>query len=397
MLRVLVLVFVVAAASAAAVAGPKHGQHSADIAPAAAASADGFLGLFTDDCPNGWSQFDMSKGRLLLAVNNSFQAGQALGLPLSDGEDRTHAHVLQGSIDFPVKNVAALRGLNTDGAKAGQQPSLGFENATSSEGSGYPFVQLTLCRYNANSRATPPALPAGGVAFWDPATVKEGCPSASLPLQQASGRLLALSSSPGWFASASPALEPGTDVLHQHDYTASISLNSMSFVGIDGCCDDDPTPDGPKTLNSVSHPVSTGLPHLAVLTCNVTQSSAVSVQAPDNFVFLTVAGQPCPAGWQPLNATLSGRFVVGTPQHGVPTKYFGAPAFPGLGTTWAPYHAHDFTLRIETEPAHVELASGCCAPGYGAAGTYIASGSTASTLPPNEMFPFFALQACQQA
>jgi hypothetical protein len=181
---------------------------AAALAGSALASADGFLGLFTGACPTGWSELPAAQGRLLLLVNNTFQAGAAIGFALSDGEDRAHSHAVSGAFDLPSREVSALGGSNTAAAHSGKQPLLPFLNETSAATSGLPFVQLTACRYNALSFAPAPVLPAGGVALWDP-SVTTGCAAGSAPLDAASGRLLVVSNSTGLATSAAPPLEPG--------------------------------------------------------------------------------------------------------------------------------------------------------------------------------------------
>lgn len=71
------------------------------------ASMDGFVGLFTGACPSGWSVLSLLEGRLLLLANTSYQAGEPVGFPLSDGEDRAHSHVVSGSFNVPSKEVSA--------------------------------------------------------------------------------------------------------------------------------------------------------------------------------------------------------------------------------------------------------------------------------------------------
>ncbi len=205
---------------------------------AASASADGFLGFFSTDCPSGWSAFTPLQGRLLLSVNDSFQAGNAVGFALSDGEDRQHAHTVSGSFSFSSKHVAALGGGNTASAHSGQQPLLPFLNLSLPSASGLPFLQLTACRFNVLSLQPAPSLPAGGISFWDPAATAAGCPEGSEPLQAAGGRLLALGASTGWaLSNASEPLHPGQDVAHSHGFSASVSLGSTDLAGIDGCCE----------------------------------------------------------------------------------------------------------------------------------------------------------------
>jgi len=129
--------------------------------------------------------------------------------------------------------VSALGGSNTDSAHSGKQPLLGFVNGTSASTSGFPFVQLTCCRYNAISFQPAPSLPVGGVALWDPASATTGCPAGSAPLSAASGRLLVLSNASGLASNAAaPPLEPGKDIQHAHDFSVSISVDSINFLGM---------------------------------------------------------------------------------------------------------------------------------------------------------------------
>jgi hypothetical protein len=132
-------------------------------APAAASAVDGLLVLSLRACPFGWLALPAAQGRLLLLVNNSLAAGDAAGLPLSDGEDRAHSHGIGGSFSFDSKHIASLGGLNAAAARRGAQPALPFFNLSSPAGSGYPFANFELCRYVAALGAPPPALPAGAL------------------------------------------------------------------------------------------------------------------------------------------------------------------------------------------------------------------------------------------
>ncbi len=70
------------------------------------AGPDGFVALFQSGCPTGWSEMSGLEGRLLLLVNNSYQAGEQFGFALADGEDRQHQHIVAGTFNFPSKHVA---------------------------------------------------------------------------------------------------------------------------------------------------------------------------------------------------------------------------------------------------------------------------------------------------
>ena len=253
--------------------------------------------------------------------------------------------------------------------------------------------RLGFCRYNAISFQPAPALPPSGISLWDPATQTNGCPSNSAPLQAASGRLLAVTDAQGWAATPQPALEPGVDVPHSHPFSASITLNSQSYAGIDGCCDDSPCPDGTVSMSGIASTDSTNLPYMSMLACNTT-APPKAMALPPGFVLLTVAGSACPAGWSPLNSSLAGRVVVAAPEFGVPGKIFGAAPIAGLDSTWAPAHTHTYQITVDTSPAGIMLDSGCCAGGYGHAGTYVTSGSVDVPTPGVAQFPLFIVQAC---
>ncbi len=85
---------------------------------------DGFVGLFTAACPTGWSTLPLLEGRLLLLVNNSYQAGEPVGFPLTDGEDRLHSHVVSGSFNVPYKEVSAL--VRFPGPRAARGPRAAY-------------------------------------------------------------------------------------------------------------------------------------------------------------------------------------------------------------------------------------------------------------------------------
>lgn len=348
------------------------------LAPASA-DMDGFVAYFTGACPPGWSLHGALAGRLLLAVNNSFQAGATSGFALADGEDRAHAHGVQGALALPAKSLAALGGSNAQAAHAGAQPLLPWLNVSAPAPSGFPLVQLTACRFAALSLQPPPALPAGGVALWDAATATAGCAAGSVPLRTDSGRLLALGGGGApWRAGGGPPLQPGAARAHAHAFSATIDLAAVDFAGIAGCCDDAVARAGSAVTAGATAGAADGLPYAAVLACNATAGGGAAALPPGAVLLSAAAGGGCPAGWAPLADALSDRFVVGTPAHGLPSRAFGAPPVP-RGAAFAPAHAHAFSAAIDLYPVGVELASGCCARGYGRAGAYEAAGVTAPT------------------
>ena len=148
-------------------------------------------------------------------------------------------------------------------------------------------------------------------------------------------------------------------------------------------------------MTGVSTTASTTLPYISILACNTT-SPPKAIVLPPGFVLLTVAGAACPIGWQPLDTTLAGRVVVAAPQFGVPGKIFGGQPIPGLSATWSPVHTHTYDFSVDVSGTGIALDSGCCAGGYGAAGTYTTTGSVDAQAPGTQQFPLFIVQACMQ-
>ena len=364
---------------------------------AATASQDGFVALFLAACPPGWSPLPLLEGRLLLLSNTSYQAGEPFGFPLTDGEDRSHTHVVTGSFPLPSKEVSALGGSNQDAAHSGSQPLLPFLNTTAPATSGLPFVQLSACRYNSISFQPAPALPLGGVALWDPATAPStGCPAGSAPLQAGAGYLLAVSNAAGLRASAAPPLQPGKDAPHAHGFAASLHLDEVKFLGIAGCCDNDAAADGDHGATGTTTPASLGLPYASILACNTTLPGAPA--APPGMVLLTVDGAGCPSGWAPLGAALAGRLAVGTPAFGVPSRTWGGAPFAAGAPPAYPDHEHAFALQFDTYAAGVELASGSGAGGYGrSAHVATAGATTGGPVGADQQLPIVAVLGCVRA
>ena len=103
----------------------------------------GFTTFFdTANCPSGWNELSVAKGRLIVSTTSSSDVGITVNNPLEDREDRVHQHYFETDISLTVKSISADGCCNSQGACAGDYKVLG--NTTSST-SGLPFVQLILC------------------------------------------------------------------------------------------------------------------------------------------------------------------------------------------------------------------------------------------------------------
>jgi len=331
-----------------------------------------------------------------LLVSNGKDAGVSIGTPLADAEDRTHKHSLSGSFTFPVKQVAGAGGGNKDGAKSGKEPSGGFKVPnTGASPSGYPFVQLTACRYDAFSLEPAPVIPRGSLSLWDPAVSSAGCPAPnSTPLTAGAGRLLAVTEVPGSAPVGQGVLLPKQDVTHSHSYSASVVLKNINYAGIHGCCNKNPTAAGPVTYKGVSSEASTNLPYSSVLACESTEPDELTPQLPPGAVLMTRTGS-CPVGWVPIRSALAGRLVVGTPANGAAAVPFGGSRIPDLGSGWTPTHTHSYSISFDPEVASVALAVQKNKGSYGMKSKLTAKGNLNSD--PSHELPVFLVQGCVQA
>ncbi|HXF61387.1 MAG TPA: hypothetical protein VNK95_07210 [Caldilineaceae bacterium] len=83
--------------------GPPGPQGPAGVAPSGAV-------LFFDlpACPEGWSEYQTGRGRVLVGLQPGGSLGATVGAPLADQENRSHAHVVD-----PAPQTTAAAGAHT--------------------------------------------------------------------------------------------------------------------------------------------------------------------------------------------------------------------------------------------------------------------------------------------
>lgn len=91
----------------------------------------------------------------------------------------------------------------------------------------------------------------------------------------------------------------------------------------------------------------------------------------DAYLFRPTVG--CPPGWE-LATTIGGRFVVALPYEGQAGATFGGNSIGADATQ--PTHTHTFLGEMTLPDTSIGLASGCCAGGYAATGTYPFEGTS---------------------
>lgn len=323
-----------------------------------------------------------TKGRLIVSVTDGNASGLILGDPLGDQEDRGHLHSFEGTLPLSERHIAAIDCCNDQGAANGDDPFSGFSSNTTS---GIPFLQLYLCSLHADDSTL--TLPIGAVGYVDP-NVTTSCPTMWTPYEIAAGRFIVTgdySAGQQPVTSIDEPLASLEDRKHTHTYSTQVTVNDVSYVGIDGCCNDHPAASGPYTLSGAVDEASTGLPYAQLLTCS-SATPSFNASMPDNALFFSPQ-IGCQSGWE-VASFLSGRFIVSVPEGGLSGATFGGDSL-APGTTSLTGTSHQLSTTITLPSTGVGLGSGCCADGYAEAGdiAFVADTTSASAGLPYIMVP----------
>lgn len=359
------------------------------LAAPAAALPRGTALFFQDACPDGWRSLDEATGRLVVSVATTQIEGLTLGTALSDQEDRTHSHSGTATAELPSHSVSGAGGSNTEGAHSG--PAAGSSSFQAAS-SGLSFVQFPLCALSEDDTSS---MPINSVAFFAPFSYDPTNPAYNttfFPLPALAGRVLVPDSDMGLTLSADHPLASLEDRPHSHvnaGIDCAITLSSCSFVGIGGCCNGDPTSDGAQTVDQVTAAnASSNLPYIQLMTASVLTPS-YTVNLPETATFFTLDQvMGCPPGWRIWEG--AGTFLVALPENGEIGARFGGEPF--VSPNQRINHTHPITGTVSTPSAGIELASGCCAGGYGCSGDY--DFSCTSNALSGVGIPFAALPLC---
>lgn len=319
---------------------------------------------------------------MIVSVDDPSVAGLTLGVQLKNGEDPQHSHVTTGNTSVDSLHIAADSCCNKDGALHGTYPTTGLAESHTSD---LPFTQLILCASIASNASY--TVPYGTVSYYSPDV--GSCPGNWTGYEPANGRALV----PGYDAagpvpSDTPALTSLEDRVHNHTTYASFSTSQVSYAGIDGCCNNDPTRAATYSIHGAAEDGSSNVPYAQILTC-VSKERTFDIELPQGaLVFSPLVG--CPDGWD-LAETVAGRFLVSLPYQGQAGLSFGGSSIPAGATQ--PQHGHAVSGKVTLPPSDIGLASGCCAGGYAGAGDYAFEGSTT---PSSIDFPFLMLPLCER-
>ena len=109
------------------------------------------------------------------------------------------------------------------------------------------------------------------------------CPANWKPYDTAAGRTLV----PGYPAisgtskSLSAPLSSMEDRKHAHTFATTVSTDSVSFAGIDGCCNENVAASGTYPAQGAADDGSSNLPYIQLLTC-ISMFETFAVNVPDD-------------------------------------------------------------------------------------------------------------------
>ena len=216
-------------------------------------------------CPSGWQPYDAAAGRSLVPAPDSDGGLPAMpvtqGSALASGEDRTHAHSVSGSVDFPDVQYVAIAGSGNGGlAPSGGAPVVA---TLSQEQAGLPYLQLLVCQKTAAPVAAAHPVPHGTLLYFT-----SPCPAGWTRAADTQGRYLVGLPSGGAAGSfGGPPLGLGELRTHTHTVSASFSTVSHGVALASGCCGSGYAGSGSYSFSLPSSAAAAGLPYLQLPQC----------------------------------------------------------------------------------------------------------------------------------
>jgi hypothetical protein len=218
------------------------------------------------------------------------------------------------------------------------------------------FLPLGLAAQESND-----PFPADAVAYFDAAS----CPHGWKPYTAGAGyAAVPVRPGEGIGSTVLGPLTSGKSPRHQHDFTASVLLTDISYIGAAGGTNQNVTASGTASFSGRSDDGDANVPYIQLLVCVKRDDRHPGALPRD---LLTLFGTiECASGWEPT-ITTTGRLEVGLPEGGNPGAAFGGDPLAKLEDRT---HGHTFSGSVTTSSGGVGLGSGCCAGGYGKNGTY---------------------------
>lgn len=225
-------------------------------------------------------------------------------------------------------------------------------------------------------------FPRGAISFF----LGSLCPTGWAPYADGVGRTIvpvASASDAGMMVGT--ALGVNETRSHHHDLAVGVNLPSVSYAGIAGEANHGVSRSGQIDGIATTADATPDVPYAQLRVCK--KQSDPGERAPPRGVIAFFAGA-CPPSWNAAPSALVGRYLVAIPGGGTAGRTFGGDPLTS-GEQRA--HRHDVSGSVAA-PAHgIALAGGCCAGGYGGAGTHSA---TITSGPTPVDVPYIQLSAC---
>jgi hypothetical protein len=248
-------------------AGPTDGGDAEDLAPGDPADPlpTGAISFFEHDaCPPGWSSYAAARGRAVVPMGGDPDGPpEAVGNPLSDGEQRGHYHN-GGAIPLALPEVSFV-GFSGGSNAVGQAGDVAFSLATSSERAAPPYVELWACK-KVTRGVTPGSkpLPSGMVAYFEAA-----CPGGWARNEKIDGRYLVglpTGATPG-LTFGGPPLQRGEERMHSHVVAGFATTKPKGIALLSGCCGAGFAKNGTHGFAGGSANASSSLPYVQLVGC----------------------------------------------------------------------------------------------------------------------------------
>jgi hypothetical protein len=225
----------------------------------------GAISFFDHDaCPPGWSSYAAARGRTIVPLPGDPDGKiDAVGAPLSDGEQRGHDHN-GGAVPVTLPEVS-FAGIVGGGNGVGAAGEVAFSLTTSSERTAPPYLALWACKKVATAVAPGSRpLPSGLVAYFETA-----CPSGWGRSDKLDGHYLVGlpdGATSGLTFGGAP-LSRGEERTHSHVVAGFATTSSKGIALLSGCCGGGFAKNGTHGFGGNTNAASAALPYLHLVAC----------------------------------------------------------------------------------------------------------------------------------
>lgn len=214
-------------------------------------------------CPDGWLAYDNAAGRVVVPTTGGAAGGEVRGLPLRNGEERTHTHRL--SSGFSLGDVSYVGIVGGGNRGVGSSGAVTFSTNTEPASNGVPYVQLLVCRKTAAAVTRTLPLPTGMMMFF----AGDRCPAGFSQPAGSQGRVtigLPDGATNGATFGGTP-LGMVEGPTHTHPANVSVSVGPHGIALASGCCGSGFARAGSYSATATTAASEPELPTITLLQC----------------------------------------------------------------------------------------------------------------------------------